>query len=1069
MPRIPVSKTKIIPPSRRSQLLTRKRLLESMYEALEKKLTLIHAPAGYGKTSLLIDLIHNKGNDLKYCWLTLDELDGDPQRFVSYFISAIAECFPKIGGQSKNILDQTMSFEQDMELLLITLVNEIIENINEHFVIILDDFHFVDHVQPIQQFVTRFLQLMSQHCHVVISSRRVVELPGLSLWLLHHDAKVIDFSELAFSPQELQALIAQNENKQTSDEEAKRLIAETEGWVTGLQLLSLNKHSAINRNANLSDYFLNQVLNRQPQDLRKFILLTALFDEFDANLCETVLAPFYSTDQDWQNWMEIIANNNIFALPVGKQGRWLRYHHLFRDFIREQFQKECADESKVILMNLQKAYEALNEWEKAYKICMQLNDVNILAELIENSSRFMLKQNSLLIETWIHKLPASMLRTRPVLLSVQGVLALIKGNSEESLNLLDQAEQKLRNENNIVQLAFAISRRADTWQRMGEYIPALKDAEEFLELTADDLSLRPLYAEALRMKGVILMRIGNVNQALSLLEKSLLLYEELNEKESLTLLLADIGVAYRTIGDFEQAKQMNVIALQNWQESGNYYQQADVLSNLGFFYHMLGQYEDAVSAFEEGLLCAQRSNHHHAETSISLGLGDLYAELEEYEMAKQCYQRVSEALDRKEDKFLKFSLTFSEANLRFFQNDAKGIRKILNSIRDFTLPLNSNNGIGVLNLMYGRLAVLENQPEQAVDSFKKATENFSLHDSTIEANIARVWYMAALCQTKQIDKALQLVNQLPIKQGKFLNVILVAMHQSQAWISKLKKYSKNNKLVKDLFSQTENFSKEISSVRRKVKLHISTVLPSQSKYKIQSFGKATVYIKGKPLATSDWHTQSVKELFFYFLTMSKPKTKEQVGEALWPQINEASKLRIRLKNQLFRLRSAVSQDAILYHDLRYSFNQDLDYDHDIEAFEYFLSKAESSNRLKQKIDMCKRAIQVVQGDYLADIESNWAVFERERLKKKYYYAMQFLADLYLQDGEPLNCIAVCEQAILHDAGNETLYQIAMQAHYRKGDRASIIATYSACESAIKDLFKMSPSSQTEALYKKLIA
>lgn len=1065
---IPISKTKIIPPSRRPQLLTRKRLLEFMYEALDKKLTLIHAPAGYGKTSLLIDLVHDNGNDLKYCWLTLDELDCDPQRFASYFISAIAERFPKIGGQSKSILDQMKSFEQSNELLLVTLVNETIENINEHFVIILDDFHLVDHVQSIQSFVNRFMQLMGEHCHLVIASRRVAELPDLSLWLAHNYAKIIEFTELAFSPQELQALIAQNENKQISDKEAKRLITDTEGWITGLQFSSLNNHSVINRNANLSDYFLQQVLNRQTPDLRKFILRTALFDEFDANLCEKVLTNFYPEKQDWRKWIQLIAKNNIFALPLGEQEDWLRYHHLFRDFIREQFQKECAEESHLILSNLQKAYESFKEWEKAYQICLQLDHLETLTDFVERSSGFMLQRNHSLIETWLNKLPTSLLKTRPILLSVRGALASLAGGLDESLNLLNQAEQKLRAENNTHQLALTLSRRAYTLRNLGEYVSALKDTEEFIELTSEDLSLRPLYAEALRTKGITLMRIGDVKQALSLLEKSLFLYEELNEKENITVLLADIGAVYRMLGDFEHAKEMNLKALQNWQESGNYYQQADVLNSLGFFYHMLGQYEDAVFAFEEGLWCAQKSNHHHVASLISIGLGDLYTELEEYDMAKQCYQRVFEALERKENRVLKFTLTFSEANLKLFQKDVNGIRQTLEAIKDFTIPLHSSYGVGFFNLMHGRLAFLENQPEQAVVSFKKATEIFSLEDRTIEANIARVWYMAALCQIKQYDKAVQIVKQLPTKNGNFLNVILVAMHQSQAWILELKQYSKKDKLVHTLFSQAEKFSKEISFLRRKVKLHTNTVFPSNSKLKIQSFGNATVYIKGKPLTISDWQTQSVRELFFYFLSMSKPQTKEQIGATLWPDIYEASKLRGRFKNEIFRLRRAVGQETILYDDVMYSFNTNLDYDHDIEAFEYYLSKAESSTRLKQKIDLYKKAVQIVQGPYLADIFSDWTIYERERLKQKYSQALQSLAELYLQDGDPENCVGICERAISHNASDELIYRIAMRAYHRKGDRASIIRIYQAYKKAIESLYGLPPSLETEALYQKLI-
>src|SRR6185503_5805854 len=231
---IPISKTKIIVPHRRPEILTRSRLLESMKGLLTNKLVLLSAPAGYGKTSLLIDL--SQKMELKVCWLSLDVLDRNPQRFMAYMMASLAERLPGVGEMSKTLLSQLKSIEKDAEPLLVALTNELYERVEDDYLLILDDYHLLDDVPVISSLINRFLQLVDENCHVLISSRTLPDLEDVTLMVAREQVAGLSHNELAFLPREVQALYIQNHHEHLSDEMAAEIVNQTSGWITGMVL-----------------------------------------------------------------------------------------------------------------------------------------------------------------------------------------------------------------------------------------------------------------------------------------------------------------------------------------------------------------------------------------------------------------------------------------------------------------------------------------------------------------------------------------------------------------------------------------------------------------------------------------------------------------------------------------------------------------------------------------------------------------------------------------------------------------------------------------------------------------
>src|SRR5688572_10111306 len=309
---IPISKTKIVIPHRRPELLSRPRLLESLRALLDNKLVLLSAPAGYGKTSLLIDLAH--GIEMPVCWLSLDPLDRDPQRFMAYLIATLAERFPGVGETSRPQLNRLKSIEQEAESLLITLTNELYDQVEDDFLLILEDYHLLDDVPVISTLLNRFLELVVENCHILLSSRTLPILDDVTLMIAREQVSEISHAELAFLPREAQALYAQNHHQHLSDDDAQELVDQTGGWITGIVLSDLPGTTRIS-SVDAFAYLGHQVLDQQPEYIREFLMRTSMPEEFNPEFCEIVLGPFHSEPQNWNTLMGLVFEKNLFVLP----------------------------------------------------------------------------------------------------------------------------------------------------------------------------------------------------------------------------------------------------------------------------------------------------------------------------------------------------------------------------------------------------------------------------------------------------------------------------------------------------------------------------------------------------------------------------------------------------------------------------------------------------------------------------------------------------------------------------------------------------------------------------------
>ena len=227
-----------------------------------------------------------------------------------------------------------------------------------------------------------------------------------------------------------------------------------------------------------------------------------------------------------------------------------------------------------------------------------------------------------------------------------------------------------------------------------------------------------------------------------------------------------------------------------------------------------------------------------------------------------------------------------------------------------------------------------------------------------------------------------------------------------------------------------------------------------------------MFISGKKVSLSDWQTRETRDLFFFFLQAS-PQVKDDLAATFWPDISPA-RLKMRFKTNMYRLRHAVGQNTILFEGERYLFNHDIDYEYDVENFKKYLEQANAATNVRDSQVFLQAAIDLVQGPYLADVDTDWAAVERTRLELQYHAALIRLGELHLDTNQAAQALEVCQLALKSDPLLEEAYRLNMRAYAMLGDRPAIARVFQMCSTVLNAELGVKPARETERLYRKLV-
>jgi len=624
---VAVTRTKLLVPRRRPDLLSRSRLISMFDDVLDYPYTLISAPAGYGKTSLMIDLAHQASYPV--CWYSIDPLDLDPNRFLTHFVHAIQYQFPEFGQAALSMLEIQSNPFQDPAQFVTILVNEIYQIISEHFVIFLDDFHHLNSDQGICNFISRFGQEMDDNTHLVMASRTLFDFPDLTLLIGRRMVKGIGFDELAFQTREIKSYYQEILQRDITDEETETLLDRTEGWITGLvfsvytnlaHLPGSGKKGKIT-GADLFQYLADQVLEKQSQPIQDFLLRSSLFDEFNAEFCDQVLGQ--PDSGSWDEMISTLQQKNLFIQQVDDENSWIRYHTLFRDFLRARFRDLYPQAEKKILSRLLELYRESESWEKAFEIARQTGNPKLMAEVIDQANSDLIHQGRMkLLSSWLDLLPEEGFELVPWLHLLHGFTLTELGRPLQCQSKINHVLENLTNPSNDF-LIMAFTWRATSNRLLGKYNEALDDGLHAVRLSQAGSINNPLIAEAYREIGIANGRLGNNVDSIKYLKLSLKEYQKVHKKRNAAQVQIDLGHTYMQVGNYRDAKHQFDESLEYWSSFNNNNKLSILNNNLGYLAILNGNYQKANSFLQKALYYAQESSNIRLQALAIASIGDL--------------------------------------------------------------------------------------------------------------------------------------------------------------------------------------------------------------------------------------------------------------------------------------------------------------------------------------------------------------------------------------------------------------------------------------------------------------
>lgn len=1085
-------KTKLLPPRSVPEVLHRGRLLDKIKGNQNSPVTMIAADAGCGKTTLISEFI--KLQPRPVVWYQLDHTDADPAVFLGYLATGIRTFAPEFGDTFFQYLEgASEEISRFPERPVDLLINEIMNSVEQQFILVLDDYHHIGRETVVHKMVDRLLQYSADLLHVVITTRDLPPL-AISRRRTQFRSMLITRDDLSFTDDEVRELFQTTLNLDLDATEVTEYRNRTHGWITALQLIRQVAEREIaaggsakpidlrevlkSSERDIFDYFAEEVVSRESPQTELLCLRLSLLDSMPLELCSRLFPDLHCSSA-----LPELAQKNVF-LTVAGDGSGVeeyRFHPLFRDFLRRRYRSEkghvAVARERVRIADY---FRGKGQWDVAVPYLIDAEEFEQAAAVVaDRGSEWIASGVFTSLGLTAERIPDDALELHPRSLVHLAEVARLQGEGEKASRLLERSVRLLSVQGDAVGEAEALHSLASLARRKQDLDGAMKLLERSEELAApgSETSLK-----CANTRGLCLVGSGNWIDAEQQFRIALELAEKHENDHYIRLVAHNLALAPGFRGDFAEALRWFRKIFGNGKPEKQLPQEAIGHLNVARLHLYRGEFESTESHLEKALELCQLYNLRALRGEIYEAFANFHREKNELERADEYYGRAASAYDDAGiDLTSREFIEERSKNYRLLGDPARA-RNMLENVIDSRRGQGNELGLRTAELCVCRLDLDEEKTDGLTERIDELCQYFRTHGNHYDETLASM----LLAETHFVNG-----NEKQMVEATQRVLDLSARFDYEFWLRSEIERNPNIFSNIDVFERLPVDLRTIVAAASALRMPIPSaklvsVKPVEVKI-ISTFADLTINVLGpvnifreadKPFAPDAWTTRRARDIFCLISTSKNRRVAKDILIDIFWGAEDPAAVEKNFHPTISHIRKALNsrqsfkQNFVVFRDGAYQLNPELKYAIDTEDFETHIAAAEKAKREKDNELLrasLERAAEIYKGDFLEGSYEDWADERRNYFQEQQIRVISALAKLAYSEKRWAAVNRFSEQILSADPFREDIHRLVLRSLAAQGKPAAVKKHFEHMANTLRSELGIEPSAETRRVFKGMMS